>query len=376
MFLLGDGRLSQGLERIGLVREKQLCASRTAVAAAGLCWLPLLLLAAAQGLAWVGRVEVPLLKDFLAYGRFLLAVPVLILAEVIVGKRLGLAAAELRRSPILVPEDTPTFDALLTTAVARWRGRRVNVVLLVLTYAVTAWSFWEVRDKLTVGWYYAESDLSLAGWWHLLVSMPLLRFLMVRWLWRLGLWAWVLWRMSRLRLALRPTHPDRAGGLAFLGATQAGFAVVTFAASVQLACVIADEVSYRGADLMAFKPQVIAFVALAVVVLLLPLLVFAPKLLRAREEALVFLSGSGYQGAEVLDRKLAGQRTAELPAQEISALSDFGILYELARRMRPLPLEAADIAVMVAASVLPYVPLVFLVMPAKEVFQKLAGLLF
>jgi hypothetical protein len=36
----------------------------------------------------------PLLKDFLPYGQFLLAVPVLILSEVTVGKRLGWVLAK------------------------------------------------------------------------------------------------------------------------------------------------------------------------------------------------------------------------------------------------------------------------------------------
>ena len=59
-------------------------------------WLPLLFLAAAEGVAWGDRVEVPLLKDFLPYGQFLLVVPALVLGEILVGRRLGWAAAELR----------------------------------------------------------------------------------------------------------------------------------------------------------------------------------------------------------------------------------------------------------------------------------------
>jgi hypothetical protein len=321
-------------------------------------------------------VDVPFLKDFLPYGQFLLAVPVLVLGEVVVGKRLGWAAAELRRSKILDPEDTSAFDKLLMRAVGLWRGRRVNAVLLILTYAATGLSFWEpTREWLTGGWQVAGERTTLPGWWYLLVSLPVMRFLALRWLWRLLLWTWALWRTARLELNPRPTHPDRAGGLAFLGSTQSAFGVFAFAFGVQLSCLIADAVRYRGADLMDFRAHAIAFVLLAVIVLLLPLLPFSVKLVRAREEKLVFLSGSGYHGAEHLERELQADRSGKLPSDEISGLADFGALYESARLMRPLPLELRHVVSLVLAAVLPFLPLVFLVMPAQEVFRTLADLL-
>jgi hypothetical protein len=53
----------------------------------------------------------------------------------------------------------------------------------------------------------------LTGIWYWVVCMTVFRFLMFRWLWRLALWTQFLWRLSRLRLQLAPTHPDGAGGL-------------------------------------------------------------------------------------------------------------------------------------------------------------------
>jgi len=376
LFLLGGGRFSQRLERFQLAEGARLRAGRMAALLAAVTWLPLVILAAVEGVAWTDRLEVPLLKDFLPYGQFLLAVPVLVLGEVAVARRLGWAVAELRRSDILAPEDTPVLDGLLTRAVARWRGRGVNAVLLLLTCAATGLSFWGAAEWLTGGWQYVGERMTLPGWWYLLVSLPVMRFLALRWLWRLLLWAWVLSRAARLRLQPRPTHPDRAGGLAFLGATQAVFGVLVFAFGIQLSCLIADAVCYRAADLMAYRGQVTAFVLIAAVVLLLPLLPFAPKLVRAREESLVFLSGSGYRGAEHLERQLRDSRSGGLPGNEISGLSDFGVLYENARRMKPVPLELRHVFVLMLAAVLPFLPLVFLVMPAQDVFRTLAELLF
>ena len=71
--------------------------------------------------------------DFLPYSQFLVAVPVLVLGEIVVAKQLAWAVAELRRSDILAPEDTPELDKLVARVVERWRGWGVNVVLALLT---------------------------------------------------------------------------------------------------------------------------------------------------------------------------------------------------------------------------------------------------
>ena len=205
--------------------------------------------------------------------------------------------------------------------------------------------------------------------------MPLLRFLFLRWLWRVLMWSWVLFRLSRLRLKPMPVHPDRAGGLAFIGATQVGFGIVVSAFSVQLSCLVADAVQYHGANLMAYKSHLIAFVLIAVLFLVLPLLVFVPTLARAREEGLLFLSGSGHQGAEDLEKKLSSDRVGPLPTETISGLADFSTLYENARLMRLVPMEWKHILALVLAAGLPFLPLVFLVVPAQEVLWKLVELL-
>jgi hypothetical protein len=171
LFLLGGGRIAKGLERARLARGARLRVGRTAVLSAAVTWLPLLILAAAEGVAWGDGVEVPFLKDFLPYGQFLLAVPILVLGESVVGSNLGQAAAELRRSDILAPEDTPAFDALLKKAVVRWQGWVVNVAFAALTCIAAGASLQGAPKWLTGGWQVAGDRLSLAGWWYLLISL-------------------------------------------------------------------------------------------------------------------------------------------------------------------------------------------------------------
>lgn len=375
LFLSTGERFSDSSKSSRLLEGARVSAGRVAVFLAAVTWLPLAILAVVEGVAWTDRLTVPLLKDFLPYGQFLLAVPVLVLGENVVGRRLGWTVAELRRSDVLAPEDTPRLEALLTRAVGLWRGRSVNGVLLLLTYAAAVPSLWVAPEWLTGGWQYAGDRITLPAWWYLLVSLPVWRFLALRWLWRLLVWTFVLWKVGKLKLQPKPAHPDRAGGLAFLGASQAAFGLLVFAFGLQLSCLLADAIRYENAKLMAYRGQVTAFVLISVIVLLLPLLPFVPKLVRARGESIVFLTGSGYQGAQYLERKLRDDRSGALPTDDVSGLCDFGALYENALQMKPLPLVMRHVLTLVLAALLPFLPLVFLQIPAQEVFQTLANLL-
>jgi hypothetical protein len=337
--------------------------------------MPLLMLSIVEGVAWGGDLEVPFLKDFLPNGQFLLAVPMLALAENVIGTRVGLAAAELLRSDVLSTESRSALESVLRRAAHAWRGRTAYVVILGLTLAATVASVAGVQEWLTGDWQFAEDRVTLPGWWYLLISWPVLRFLALSWVWRLLVWAWVLSRTARLELQPRPTHPDRAGGLAFLGGSQAAFGWLVLPFGVQLSCLIADQVYFAGTSLMTFRAQILAFVVITVIGLLLPLLVFMPKLALSRYEALLFLSGRGHEGAGSVDKLLRSPSDGALPGADISGLTDYGALFENARLMKPVPLEWRHIGLLVIAAALPFLPLVFLVMPAQEVLRAIARLL-
>lgn len=374
-FSLGSGRTARWLERVHLAAAGHGRWGRLAAATALIAWLPLLVLALAEGLAWGDRVEVPLLSDFLVYGQLLVAVPILILGEFPVGKRLGWTARELRQSAIVSPQDRQALEDVMARAARGWRARGVDLAILLLILAANVASLWGGPEWFAGTWRYVDGRMTWPGWWYLLVSLSALRFLTLRWLWRLALWNWVLWRTSRLELRPQPTHPDRAGGLAFLGGTQAAFGLLVLAFAVQLSCVIADAVCFRGADLMSFRAQVAAFVLSTLVLMLLPLLVFVPRLALAREEHLMFLSGRGYRGAEFLGQRLRAGESGQLPTEDVSGLCDYGDLFENARGMSPVPIGPRHVLSLAMAAVLPFLPLVFLIMPVADVVKALVQVL-
>jgi hypothetical protein len=371
---LGDGRWSRGLEVLRIARDGRVDLRAAILGSVAITWLPLLALSIVAGVAWDGQVGVPFLSDFLPYGQFLVAVPALLIAERIVPERLHAAAVELARSDLVAPEDGAELGRLFSRTVNAWGGPIVTSVILAVTLAATLASFVEARDWLTGSWQVSGDRLTLPGWWYLVVSLPVLRFLELRWIWRLLVWVRFLWRVPSLELEPRPSHPDRAGGLAFLGEAQLAFGWLVLAFGAQISCLIADQAYFQAADLAGSRGYVAAFIAISVLVLLLPLLAFTPKLARARYDSILYLSGRGFEAAGSVHELL---RTSDgsLPADEVSGLADYGSLLDNARLMRPAPLELRHIFALVLVALLPFLPLVFLEMPAQEVLRTLVQLL-
>ena len=99
----------------------------------------------------------------------------------------------------------------------------------------------------------------MAGWWLGLVSLPVFQFILLRWYFRLFIWTSFLWQVSGIELQLVPTHPDRAGGLGFLGAVAYAFAPVLLAQGAMLAGMIANQIFYAGATLPQFKVEIVGW---------------------------------------------------------------------------------------------------------------------
>src|SRR5687768_4400040 len=81
--LVLGGPLFQLLRRSHLADDALLLVRRRIVVLAGICWLPLLVLAAVGGQLLGGNASVPFLADVEVHVRFLVAVPLLIGAEIV-----------------------------------------------------------------------------------------------------------------------------------------------------------------------------------------------------------------------------------------------------------------------------------------------------
>jgi hypothetical protein len=129
--------------------------------------------------------------------------------------------------------------------------------------------------------------LTLVGYWYALVSLPIFQFLIFRWIYRMMVWSSFLWKVSRLDLLLTPTHPDAAGGLAFLGKGLVPFGVVLFALSSAVSGAIATRILFIGGRIEDYQWSYVALFVIGLVVFAGPLLIFVPKLLVLKQRGLL-----------------------------------------------------------------------------------------
>src|SRR5688572_542036 len=114
-------------------------ARRRVVVIAGVAWLPLLLLALIGGHAIGGPLQIPFLYDIEAQVRFLIALPILILAEVIVHSRLVHTVRRFVERRLIVAEDMPKFHAAIDSAMRIRNSLAVELTLLILVYTLGLW---------------------------------------------------------------------------------------------------------------------------------------------------------------------------------------------------------------------------------------------
>jgi hypothetical protein len=354
---------------------------RRATIFALIAWLPLLILSALQGVA-TRNVKIPFLYDPAAYSRFLLAVPLLIIAEVVIGPRIAAATSQFIKSELILERQYPDFDAAIANGLRLRDSVLAELIILAITY-LGAFEAIRIFSSGVSSWNSLVSGLeyrfTLAGYWYALVSIPIFQFLVYRWLWRAFIWYQFLWRVSKLDLQLVPTHPDRAAGLGFLGEANRLFAILILAYAATASGVLAREVLFEKVPVQTFKIPIAAFVAITLVLFLGPLFMFAPALLATRRRGLHEYSTLGAKIGRLYHQKWVMEINPTddslLSTSDNTSLANYSRDYELVNQMRIFPFEPRTVIVLALAGLIPMVPLLATVMPMEQIFRLLLKVL-
>lgn len=280
--LVQGGPLFQLLVRSHLATPALELMKRRIIFISLFAWLPLLLLSLVDGKAW-GGIKLPFLHDMEMQARLLIALPLLIGAEILVHQRMRRVVGQFIERDIITEAVLPRFSKVIAAAMKLRNSVAIELFLFILIFVggYYLWSSVSGTAKMETGtetWYAAATNggtrLSWAGYWYIFISRPLFQFILLRWYFRLFIWTRFLWQCSRLELNLIPTHPDRAAGLGFLGGSSAAFAPILMAHGVLLAGLMANPIFFAGAKLTDFKLEIIGVVAFLLLKVLGPLLVF------------------------------------------------------------------------------------------------------
>jgi hypothetical protein len=354
---------------------------RRLITIVSIAWLPMLavdLVASRHGIPG----HLTFLHDVEVQARFLVALPVLILGELIVHSRLRPLVQRFVERRIVRGEDLRRFEAAIESAVRLRNSIPIELALLTLVYTVGLW-LWGSRFGIESATWYANPGgrwhLTAAGYWYVFVSIPILQFMLLRWYLRFFIWYRFLWRVSKLNLHLVPIHPDRCAGLAFLGKSAYAFGPILFAQGAMLAGLVASRVLYRGESLLSFKLQMGGFIVFFVVAILGPLLMFTPKMAAAKRKGLADYAQvaqgyvDGFEEKWVLDTPPPEE---VLGSGDIQSLADLNNSYDIVRGMRAVPFGLDDMSRLALATAAPLAPLLLTVFSPEELIMRLVKLVF
>jgi hypothetical protein len=343
-------------------------------------WVPVVLLTFAQALAAGMDIFWSLLFDVAVHARYLGAAPLLVLAEAVCAPRLGEIVHHFLDRGIVEARHRPQFREAVDSTRRLLRAPAAAVVifcgaaLIVLAAAVARQSdvpLWAQQTGVV-------PQFSPAGWWVILVSVPLLVVLILGWAWRVVLWTRLLWRISRLEPRVVVSHPDHCGGLAFLGHSVGAFAIVALAIAVVLAARSAEFVLSGGGVPTPYLIVNAAVLVVLAVTFVVPLIVFVPAIATAQlRETLRYDDLAAEVGRAFEERWLGSpsSRADALQRPDFSATADLYQIVANVHAMRPLPVDLKDLAALVVAMLLPFLPVLLLVVPASVIWKGVTGML-
>jgi hypothetical protein len=369
------------LKRLRLIHPEMGTGSlRAAVVLMAVTWIPLFVLCLIEGLAF-GGVKIPFMFDIAAHTRFLIAVPVLVLAEIPIGVRQRDVVTHFLAAHLIREDELPKFRDDLSDALRFRDSRLAEMIVLGLAYLST---YAALRSLVTQGgstWFrpVPGQSLTVVGYWYAFVALPIFSFLMIRWAFRMLVWSRLLWKFSRLRLLITPTHPDQAGGLAFVGKGLIPFGVILFALSAVVSSGIGSRIIFGAGRLEDFQWSYIALFIVLLVVFAGPILIFVPKLIALKQRGMLEYGILGSEYTQAFHRKWIEHAPPSgsemLGSGDFQSLADLSNAFEVVRKMRILPLEPSDFIAMAIPGLIPALPLLLTVMPLGEIFSRLLKLI-
>jgi len=381
--LVLGGPLYQLFRKVHLDDDVVSHITRRILVICSIVWLPLAVLCAIKG-TLLGGVEIPFLKDIETHARFLVAIPLMLVAELVVHLRMRGVVAQFVERKLITEDHMERFRKAILGAMA-WRNSiTAELLLIAIVFPLGYYMRTEVFSLKASTWYATASNhggsLTLPGLWFSWVSNPILQFLMLRWIYRIAIWARFLWQISRIKLDLIPTHPDRNAGLGFLGGSAFAFSPLLAGISSMVAGLVASRIFYEGAKLTDFKLEILFLVAFGTMLVLGPLVVFAPQIMAAKRLGKREYGALAADFVRQFDRRWLrnedGESTPLLGSGDIQSLADLDHAYAVVMEMRAVPFNRDMLVQILGATLAPFVPLVFTLIPLEELLDQMLKSVF
>lgn len=382
--LVLGGPFFQLLKRIHLSGKGLELVKLRIIVLALFAWLPLLLLSILNGQAWGDSLNLPFIEDLDVHIRFLVALPILIFAELLVHQRISIVVKEFQERNLIPESDISKFHHAISSALRLRNSSIAEIAIVVLIYGIGYQLVWDQTAGIDSSAWYSDQalgkgNLSLAGIWFRYLSLPVFQFLFVRWYFRIFIWARFLFQVSKIKLRLLPTHPDDVGGLGFLANSIFALMPLAFAHGVLMAGLISNHIFQEGASLLDFKVLIIVVVVLVICLIVLPLFFFSSQLSEAkRKGSMEYGRFASEFVREFDDRWLKKKGTVDdsRMGHDIQSLADLANSFNVVEKMQFAPITKSNFIILVVVTIAPVLPLVLTMMPLAELVKMLSGVLF
>ncbi len=382
--LVLGGPFFQLLKRVHLTGNRLELVKLRIIVLAMFAWLPLLLLSMLNGQAWGDTLNLPFIEDLDVHIRFLVALPLLIMAELMVHQRISIVVKEFQERNLIPESEIGKFHNAIASALRLRNSYIVEIAMVLLIYGIGYQLVWNQTAGIDSSAWYSDQaigkgNLSLAGIWFRYLSLPIFQFLFLRWYYRIFIWARFLFHVSKIKLRLVPTHPDDVGGLGFLGNSIFAFMPLAFAHGVLMAGMISNHIFHEGAAILDFTIQVIVVVVLVLCLVILPLFVFTSQLTDAqRKGSLEYgkLASNFVQDFEDRWLKKKGSVDNSLLGHDVQSLADLANSFNVVEKMQFAPITKSNLIMLIAITIAPVLPLLLTMMPFSELVKMLSGFLF
>ncbi|UXP31783.1 hypothetical protein N6H18_15655 [Reichenbachiella agarivorans] len=376
--IIRGGLLDRFFDKMHIVKKGSPSVFSKILLLLGFTWLPLIALSAWDHIL-IGKVDIPLWQDIGTHTRYLIVLPLMFLAESRVDKRSKQVISQFIQSGLIGPEEMDSFHQAKVKADRMCESLWAEVVMLIIVVIGVAVKITQNEYTLT-SWFhpYGDDRLSFAGIWVVFVSLPLFQFLILRWLWRWLIWFRLLFMISKIKFRLHPAHPDKAGGLGFLGEPPLTFGPITLAIGVLFAAMLANRMLYLDFKLLEHYTLVLIFICLVIFINIAPLMVFVYKISNTRRKGIFDYGAFINHHYRLFDNKLIQNSSQEssMRIEDASTGVDLNDLYHAVDNMSPVPFDWRTMLTSLLTSIIPIVPLLFIELPIMDLLKMLLQMLF
>ena len=332
----------------------------------GIAWLPLAILTLIDGTFYTTDVTMPFVRDVVPYARAFIAIPLLIMADNVIEPMMSKTVGYLRSSGV-VPESEHEHLHDATERVAQLINNKWMQIMLALLAIIVSWllqadyvDMWTERDVTSWALHLEDGqvDETLAGMWFLLITSPIVSFLLYRWVWRFIVWSIFLYWVSKLELELYASHTDSAGGLGIIGYGQSLFGLIFMIMAALISSELASNVLYEGENLVDTKLVILVFIGVSIFVIAAPLFLFTTKLVSLKRKSLADYGELQQQISRDFHKHWIDDKAKDLvDSMHPSAMADYSAVYEVVSGMRVVPMHSRAVIVLGLVLLVPFLPL-------------------